>query len=462
MTKDLRTFLSDLEKSGRLIKISKPVDHANELSELSFQANRLQGKAILFENIKGYQQWRAVGSLFSNRMNISIALGLDNNVSAGVIANKVQEKGLTKCKLVSTGPVKQVIMRGKDASLGKLPISVVNDIDAGPFVASGMFVCRDPDTGNQNVAMHRHHVKSENKMGVGLAPRHTWMILKKYEKLKKPMPAAIVIGHHGAVYLGATWTGSFGIDEFEVASTLLGEPIERVKCETNDLEVPAHAEIIIEGEVPPFIREPEGPFGEHTGCTSGAAVNPVFNVKAITTRNDPIYYSMTVEPPSDEQILDAIPIEVGLYNRLKDIGSYVELKNVVVLECSGGAHVVVVQMIPRFEGEAKQVLMAALAGEYIHPKIAIAVDDDVNPYDPGDVFWAISTKVNPEKDVFIVPGVRGSVLDISLPRAGMQRIGGKMGIDATKPPTERQEDRQSMRRFFSKGHGKVHLKDFLS
>jgi 2,5-furandicarboxylate decarboxylase 1 len=282
------------------------------------------------------------------------------------------------------------------------------------------------------------------------------------------MPCAIWVGHHGATILASTWTTAFGVDELQIAQVLLNEPLELVKCKTVDLEVPASAEIVIEGLVPPDIVEDEGPFGEHTGCTiAGGGKNEIVQVKAITMRKDALLFQITEGPSTDGAILDSIPMEVELFNRLKDVGGYVQLHNVVVHECAGGGHFVIIQMTPRVDGEVKGVLMAALSSNYLHHKIAVAVDDDVDPFIPSEVIWSMSTKVNPVDDVFIVQGTRGHSLDSSLPRVSPKgvnpviRVGSRMGIDATKPPLIRPDERAELERIFPKGYGKIKLEDFL-
>lgn len=294
------------------------------------------------------------------------------------------------------------------------------------------------------------------------------LIRRKWDTRNEPCPIAIAIGHHGAYYLAANWTMSYGVDELELAGTLLGEPVEMVRCKTIDLEAPAHAEIVIEGLIQPNVREIEGPFAEHTGyARAGSGNNPFLMVTAITMRHDAIYYALQGgRPVSESQILDGMPMEVVLFDRLKDVGSYVDLKDVVALPCAGGSHILVVKMTPNLDGQARLVLMSALATQYIHTKIAIAVDDDVDPHSEKDLIWAISTRVNPQRDVFIVPDVLGHPLDASLELvtpvgyAPGVRVGSKMGIDATKPPTRLKEQRDHFTRAMPRGLHEYLLRDF--
>lgn len=467
--KDLRTYLADLEAAGEILHITKEVDAHRNLAGLAWQAENYQGKATLFENVKGYPGWKVVSYLCGSRRRLAIALGTTPEEFIPTWRRLLQ-KGLTPTKLVESGPVQEVVWTGDQVDLGKLPIHVMSNMDAGPYIGGGLGIVKDPETGIRNVSLHRHQIKSRNKMGVMMVEgRHMDIIRRKYEARNQPCPIAIAIGHHGALYLAANWTMSFGVDELELAGTLLGEPVEMVKCKTIDLEVPAHAEVVIEGYIPPHAREQEGPFAEHTGyARAGAGMNPYIEVTAITMRRDAIYYALQGgRPISESQVLDAMPMEVVLFERLKDVGSYVDLKDVVALPSAGGCHILVIKMTPHMEGQARLVLLSALASQYIHTKIAIAVDDDVDPHNEKEILWSISTRVNPQRDVFVVPDVLGHPLDASLPLvtppgyAPGIRLGSKMGIDATKPPTRCPEEREYFARAKPMGLGEFLLKDFL-
>jgi 2,5-furandicarboxylate decarboxylase 1 len=469
MSKDMRTFLADLEKAGQLLHVKKPVDVDKEIGALNWEAIVNHKKALMCENIKGYAGWKTVSGITGSRENIAVALGTTVKDCVPVMAKRFRESRFEPCPVVQKGPCQEVVKTGKNVDLNALPFNVVQERDAGRYLGSGCIVVRDPETGIRNMSIQRHQVKDRDKLGIMMvAGRHCRMIYEKYQKRGEPMPCAIWVGHHGATILASTWTTAFGVDELQIAQVLLNEPLELVKCKTIDLEVPAGAELVIEGLVPPDIVEPEGPFGEHTGCTiAGFGKNEIVQVKAITMRKDAILYQITEGPNTDGAILDSIPMEVELFNRLKDVGGYVQLHNVVVHECAGGGHFVIIQMTPRVDGEVKGVLMAALSSNYLHHKIAVAVDDDVDPFIPSEVIWSMSTKVNPVDDVFIVQGTRGHSLDSSLPRVSPKginpviRVGSRMGIDATKPPLLRPEERAELERIFPKGYGKVKLEDFV-
>lgn len=469
MTKDLRTYLKQLEEAGEIIKIDKEVDPRDNLAGLAWQGENKLGKATFFNKLKGYPGWQAVSYAEASRKRLSLAVGTTPREFIPFM-NEFLKKGPTKKQLVDNGPVKEVIKVGDAIDLNEIPIHVMSNMDAGPYMGGAMAIIKDPDTGIQNVSLHRHQLKGKNKLGVLMHPgRHMDMIYKKYEDIKEAMPIALAIGHHAIYYLTTCWTFPYGVDEFEMAGTFLGEAVRTVKCETVDLEVPADAEVIIEGYVPPFEREEEGPFAEHTGyARAGAGKNPYIIVTAITRRKEPIYYALQGgKPIASSQILDGLPMEVVLFNRIKDIGGYVDIKDVNAIPCAGGSHIIVAQITPKIQGEAKDVGMAILSSPYIHPKIAIIVDDDVDIHDEKEIIWSLSTRVNPERDIFIVNGGHGHHLDASLTLITPDHVhpqirrASKMCIDATKPALTEAIARDFFTRSYAMGSDRFDIKDFI-
>jgi 2,5-furandicarboxylate decarboxylase 1 len=443
MAKDMRSYLEQLERAGELTRVSDQVDVDVDIGRRLFES---KDKALLFDKVKDYPGWNVLGQAPANMRHIGLAFGTEPNRVVTEFARRI-DKGLVKCSMVDSGPVKQRILTGSDARPLTLPAHVIGEKDPGRYIAGGLCIVKDPDTGLRNMAFHRLQLRDDNKMGIFMVEgRQTWHIYRKYEAMNKPMPMAVVIGHHPMYYFAAAYTGPLGLDELEVAGALLGEPVELTACETIDLEAPAYAEIVLECEVLPHIREPEGPFSEFTGYYGGRAERPVVITKAITMRKDAIYKALQSAALTESIFYNALPMAVALFRDLRNVAGYVDLKDV---SCNWGSTFnVVVQMTPRFYGEARQVLLAAASSLYSHQKIAVAVDEDVDIYDPQDVAWAIATRVNPEKDVTVIPSVRGHILDNSLPEVTGQglttrhRIGSRMLIDATKPPTSDPEARK--------------------
>jgi len=469
MSEDLRSYLKELKEAGEILQIDKEVDTKTQMGGLVWSAQNRRNKATFFTNLRGYPGWKAASYLCGSRRRISLGLKTTPEKFIPELRKRL-ESGLTPCKIVKDGPVKEKKLLGKEADINKLPIHVMSALDGGPYIGSGISVVKDPESGIRNISLHRNQMQGIKQLGILIHPgRHLDIVYKKYEEMNKPMPVAIFIGHHAVYYLASCWTTAFGIDELEIAGTLKGSPVELVKCETIDLEVPAQAEIVIEGELIPRERKEEGPFAEHTGyARAGGGLNPFIRVKAITMRKDAIYYALQGgRPIAESQILDAMPMEVVLYNRIKEVGGNINLIDVLAPPYAGGCHIIVIQMVPEIEGQVKNALMATLSSPYLHPKIAIAVDEDVDPHDPTELFWSISTRVNPAKDIFIVPDTHGHHLDASLPMVTPKgahpiiRLGSKMGIDATKPVTRLKEERDNFERSIPKGLDKFRLEDFL-
>ena len=436
MAKDMRTYMDQLEKAGEVVHVSEAVNVEADIGRRLFESRE---RALLFENIKNYPGWKALGQAPANMRQIGIILDTVPGKVVTELAKRLDQGG-GKCLQVQTGPVKERILTGAEASLDRLPIHIIAEKDPGRYIAGGLCIVKDPETGIRNMAFHRLQVKDGQKMGIFMVEgRHTWHIYQKYEALHKPMPFAVVIGHHPMFYFAAAYTGPLGLDELQIASSLLNEPVEMTPCTTIDLEVPAHGEIVLEGEIPPGIREEEGPFSEFTGYYGGKLERPIVTLKAITMRKDAIYKAVQSAALTESIFYNGLPMAVAIFRDLRQVAGYVNLKDV---SCNWGSTFnVVVQMTPRFYGEAKQVLLAAVSSLYSHQKIAVAVDEDVDIYDPQDVAWAIATRVNPEEDVAVIPGVRGHTLDNSLPEVvkpgltAWHRLGSRMIIDATKPPT---------------------------
>jgi 2,5-furandicarboxylate decarboxylase 1 len=257
MSKDMRTWLAQLEAAGELLEVGRPVDPLTEMGALLWQSRE---KALLFHNLRGYPGWRALGQAPANLRHAALAFETELQDLVFTVARRMKRRFAPE--RVGTGPVKEVVFKGEDVDLGRFPVHVGGIKDAGPFITAGLCITKDPDTGIRNMSFHRLQVKGRNRTGILLVPRHTSINLQKYEARNKPMPIAVIIGHHPLYYMAAATTGPYEMDELELAGGLLGEPVKTVKCETIDLEVPCDAEIVLEGHVLPGYREEEGPFSE--------------------------------------------------------------------------------------------------------------------------------------------------------------------------------------------------------
>jgi 2,5-furandicarboxylate decarboxylase 1 len=461
MGKDMRDWIARLQEADELYTVKRPVDPRTEMGALLYQS---RDKGLLFENLTGYPGWRTLGQAPANPRHAALAFG---TTLEDLIPTAADLVGKTVApRMVSTGPVKEVVRRDADVNLLELPAHVAGVRDAGPFIASGLIVSRDPDTGRRNVAFHRLQVKGPRRTGILLLPRHTWQNYRKYEARGEPMPVAIFIGHHPLYYMAAAVTGPYGLDEFEVAGSFLGEPVPLVRCESVDLEVPADAEIVLEGHILPHIREDEGPFSEFQDYyVAGMGQNPIVEFQAMTMRRDAIFKAIQNGSEVEGCVYHKVPMAATIYRRLKNVAGFVDLKNVMMLP---GIFSVVVQLTQRLRGEAKQVLLGALASEYLHPKVAIAVDEDVNIFNPAEIIWAISTRVDPATDITVIPELRSHPMDPTAReigitgQAGWQRLGSKVLIDATRPPLNDPDRRRQFDRIQPPNGDRVRLEDYIA
>ncbi|HZR97880.1 MAG TPA: UbiD family decarboxylase [Chloroflexota bacterium] len=463
MPKDLRTFLDEV--GDRLLRVRREVDPLTQLGEL---VNQAPGP-IMFENVRGYPGWRIVDLLTKPRWATAIALGTTAERVVPHLADLLSAAP-GEVVVVDDGPCKEVKLLGDDADLTQLPIAVHSVGDGGDrprYIGGGMCVTKDVETGIRNMAMLRLQVKGPRRGGVLMVPRHTYKHFEGWEARGEPMPMAVAIGCHPAFDIACNWSGRYGVDEFGWAASFLGEPVPMVRCETIAMEVPAYCEIVIEGVILAGVREEEGPFGEFQGySSSGTGRNPVFEVRAITMRRDAIYRHVQSTVFTEHQRLVCLPMEAGLYQRVRDVGGGIDLHDVYCPPW-GGEWLAILQLTAHFDGQVKDALMAALSSPYLHPKIAVAVDRDVDIFSAEDVWWAVATRCDPQRDTFRVDDTRIHPMDIAAreiagPGGRWQRLGGKIGIDATKPSTFHPEERALFERARAEGFGQVRLEDFLA
>jgi 2,5-furandicarboxylate decarboxylase 1 len=420
--RDLREHLKILEDAGELIIVQNEVDQDLELSAII----RLLRKPTLFRHVKG-SSMPVLGNVFADIHSLELIFGASRNQ---LLPNFIEmSKQLTPSKRVSWGPIKEHIVKGDQVDLTALPNIKINELDGGPYISAGIIVARDPSYGN-NVSIQRLQIKNRKEMGIWIAPVfHLHHYYDRAEERGQPLEIAVVIGCDPMLYVASQVTAASDVDEYEVAGSLRGEPIELVPCETVDLEVPAAAEIVIEGLILPQRREQEGPFGEFTGYYGDAGKRQVVQVTAITHRNNAIFQTIDVgKPPSEGTFISAVPRAAGLYQALKNVVS--EVQGVNLTPASGGKYHCVVSIKKRFEGEGKLALLSVLSSR-VSVKHAVVVDDDIDVYNPNDVEWAIAMRSQFGIDSVVVDGTPHN-LDPSAVETGRDLI-TKVGIDATLP-----------------------------
>jgi 2,5-furandicarboxylate decarboxylase 1 len=461
-----RTLLADLEAQGELIRFKKPVHPTRNMSAVEWKTYSELGKASLFTNIEGHPGWSACSQIIADRRKWAIGLGLKEDSLLQEISQRLKHPIPPTAVDRACAPVKEVRLMGADADLNDLPSAVVSARDSGRYIPSGITFVKDPDTGVGNMSLHRQQIMGRDKTGFVMLPRHARAVYDKYSQRGEPTPVAIVIGVHPAIWLCAGYTTGPGIDELGLAGGLLGQSIRTVKCETVDIDVPAEAEIVLEGElVPGNHLEPEGPFGEVTGTYPDPGQAHVFRLKAITRRRDAIYYALHCGfPPTDTQSTTGLGIEIATIEHLRAVDGGLDLLDVRVLTVSG-LMTIVIKLRPRVEGQAKIALMAALTGPYQQPKMAIAVDDDIDASDLRQIMWSMATRVRADRDVIMLPNVKVWGLDNASPVIpgveAFQRVGTKWLIDATKPAVTLPKERARFDKAMPPNFGDIDLKDFL-
>lgn len=461
-----RSHLRALEDGGDLVRFLKPVNPETNMSAVEWKTYNELGKSSLFTKIEGHEGWTACSQILADRKKWSMGLNIPEDIMMKEISKRLRTP-LDSVKVdAAQAPVKEIKLIGADASLEDLPSMKVSEKDGGRFIAAGISFLKDPETGIGNISFHRMQIRGPDKTGFIMLPRHARRIYDKYSAMGKPTPVAVVIGVHPAIFFASGYTTSFGTDELGLAGSLLGEPVRTVKCETIDMYVPAEAEIVLEGElVPGDHLEPEGPFGEVTGNYPDAGVSHVFKLKAITRRKDSIFYALHCGfPTTDTQATTGLGIEIATFEHLQKVDGGLDLLDLRCLTVSG-LFVLVLKMRQRVEGQAKVALMAALSGPYQQPKIAIAVDDDIDASDLRQLIWSIATRVHAERDITLIPNVKVWGLDNSSPvipgAEAFQRVGTRWMIDATKPAVTRPAERSRFEKAMPPNYDSVNLKDFL-
>jgi UbiD family decarboxylase len=440
---DLREYLAVLEKRGKLKRVKKQVDKDWEIAAVCRQLFKKippqKRPALMFENIKGFSIPLVAGVLGASRE--IYAIGLETESTEGI--NRKWEHALERPlspRIVKTGPCKENILHGRNVDITKLPVPVwtVGE-DPGPFFTAPYVITKDPETGIRNVGTYRMQIKGPDKTGFLIGKRQdaSWHI-RKNDQQNKPTPVAVVIGSDPTIGYVSVSKMSDALDEFAVAGALRGEPVDLVPCETIPLEVPATAEIVLEGEIPANTVEPEGPFGEYTGYMGPAGNEPFFNIKCMTFRNKPIYQAFISQmPPSESSCIRGVGREWPLFKHLKNV-LRLPVKDVRLKEAGGSGAYVVVSLHKQFDGQVKQLMYGIWSLRTGFGKITVVVDDDIDVWDDFAVDWALSWRVRPERDVYIEKDVQAVGLDPSQAPASVPQhhpsryVGSRVAIDATR------------------------------
>jgi 4-hydroxy-3-polyprenylbenzoate decarboxylase len=455
--KDLRDFIAELEKRGDLVRIKTEVDPNLEMTEIADRTLRAGGPALLFENPKGYDT-PVLANLFGTEQRVALGMG-EEDVKAlreiGELLAYLRQPDPPKSMrdLVDKAPVlKQVLnmgpttvrnppcqyhaKSGEDVDLYQLPIQTCWPGDAGPLVTWPLVITRGPEKERQNLGIYRMQLIGKNKLIMRWLSHRGGALDYRDWQLKHPgkrYPVAIALGADPATTLGAVTPVPDGISEYAFAGLLRGSKTEVAECFTplcqeHGLQVPASAEYILEGYLEPGEEADEGPFGDHTGYYNEVERFPVFTVEAITHRESPIYHSTyTGRPPDEPAVLGVALNEVFVPLLQKQFPEIVDF----YLPPEGCSYrMAVVTMRKEYPGHAKRVMLGvwSFLRQFMYTKFVIVTDEDVNARDWKDVIWAMTTRMDPQRDCVFIENTPIDYLDFASPVAG---LGSKVGFDAT-------------------------------
>ncbi len=442
-SRDLRTWMAQLEAAGELKHVKAPVDWDDEISQVIRKVYLQSGPALLFENIKDHRH-TFCRKLFTNGMGtqsrINLMLNLPKEATSLQAVQTIRQrmKKPVQPVRVKTGPVKENIRRGQDIDLFQIPVPKWHPLDGGRYINTFFYaITRDPDTKENNAGIYRGAILSKNKIGVLMIPMKDWGITyEKYRQMNQPMPVAFVYGYDPSL-LGVAGTPVVG-PEYDLAGGIRQAPIELVRCETSDIEVPAYAEIVVEGFMSPdpATYEIEGPFGEGSGYYGEARKRPVVEVSCITHRNDPIYRGALVGTGS--HCVDELKSLIGTMMRVVTWNTLDAAEIPGVLDVRIGP-LSAVKIHKTYQGQPRQIAAALWGSKFAahHFNALIVVEEDVDIHNTMALMSAMHQKVDFKRDLVVYPLYMGSPIDVSVPfdfrdeLAYGTSVQNKLLIDAT-------------------------------
>ena len=450
--RDLREFMAHLERQGELKRITAPVDPHLEMTEICDRVLRAGGPALLFERPKN-AQIPVLGNLFGTTRRVALAMGAEDLAALREIGHTLAflkepepPKGLRDAwnslpimrkvldmapKTVRSPACQQQMWEGREVDLSRLPIQTCWPGDVGPLITWGLVVTRGPHKTRQNLGIYRQQVIGPNRVIMRwLAHRGGALDFAEWQRAHpgQPFPVAVALGADPATILGAVTPVPDTLSEYAFAGLLRGSRTELAQCRGSDLQVPASAEFVLEGHIHPDDTAPEGPFGDHTGYYNEVERFPVFTIDRITHRTQPIYHSTyTGRPPDEPAVLGMALNEVFVPILQKQFPEILDF----YLPPEGCSYrLAVVRMRKQYPGHAKRVMFGvwSFLRQFMYTKFVIVVDEDIDARNWADVIWAMTTRMDPVRDVHLVENSPIDYLDFASPVAG---LGGKLGMDAT-------------------------------
>jgi 4-hydroxy-3-polyprenylbenzoate decarboxylase len=450
--KDLRDFIAQLESAGQLQRVQYPVDPRLEITEICDRTLRAGGPALLFENPRG-SDFPLLANLFGTPERVAAGMGAESAAALREIGQLLAflkepdpPRGLKDAwqklplyrkvldmapKVLGSAACQQHVLEGDQVDLGRLPVQTCWPGDAAPLITWALVVTRGPGKERQNLGIYRQQVLSRNKVIMRwLAHRGGALDFRDWQATHpgEPFPVAVALGADPATILGAVTPVPDTLSEYAFAGLLRGSKTELVKCRTIDLQVPASAEFVLEGHLYPEEQALEGPFGDHTGYYNEQERFPVFTIECITHRDAPIYHSTyTGRPPDEPAILGVALNEVFVPILQKQ---FPEITDFYLPPEGCSYRMACVSIKKQYPGHAKRVMFGvwSFLRQFMYTKFVVVTDDDINVRDWKDVIWAITTRVDPARDITLVENTPIDYLDFASPVAG---LGSKLGMDAT-------------------------------
>lgn len=431
MDMDLRSFVRWLEQGGELVRLSQELSPQYEVAAALKLMAQSRGKAVLFERVKGYNV-PIVGGLMGTRSRLAMAFGVEEAEMDETYSSRRQRP--LDPQRVTDAPVREVVIDKHIDVLQVMPVLTHHAKDSGPYLDTGITMARDPETGVQSMSLYRIQVKDKDTLLLNIATPPLSLFLHKAEQMNKPLAIAVVVGADPLTFFAACQSAPLGVAKLALAGGFAQKPIEVVNGLSVNVDVPAHAEFVLEGHIVPRVREHEGPFGESTGYYHSEN-NPRAKIQLITHRRNPMYHAL-MPFTGEEDVLISTSWQVDALKQLQNQMPYVQK---VAFRALG--EITIVQIRKESEEAPKKVIEALFAQPM--PKFVIVVDEDIDINDPRQLDVAVATRVFPDKDVIIRDDMPGVMIDPGT-SPGERREDGwlvartaKIGIDATKPLAER-------------------------
>lgn len=429
--KDFREFVTVLREHGELIDIDRPIDLSVDVGKALQKSAAVSGPAIQFNN--NGTEFPLIGGLYNSRKKALIAFQSDEET----VLNKIT-LGLAKPIepiYTNAAVTHEQIICECDVDLAQFPIPKYSPSDGGHYLTAAVVVSKDPETGCLDIGNYRFQVISKNTFSFLAQPNHRLgkNVLKAQQSGCKKYPIALVVGVEPIIAYTCQFQLQEDTNDFAVAGGIRGEPVLLTQCKCIDVAVPAYAEVVFELEIDLEELVYEGPLGEYTGYYTPGSMKPIARVKAITHRNNAYFQALlTGVPPTENHFLKQMPFEASFFNTMKS--SFPTLSKVAIPASGGVSFYIILAIEPRFAGEARQAILAAMASN-LRPKLVVAVNPDINIHDPEQVTWAMSFRMQPHEDVMIIDNLPAGPLDPSvlddIPLDA--RRGSAIGIDATYP-----------------------------